>query len=169
MFKKILTTVFVTYFFSIGAYNQADLDLVLNPKCMAVCGLDLSGANLSDQNLSYKNFHSVDFSGAMLENTDFTGCSFTDCFFVDANLGFFVKINGATFSKCNLNKIVYTGTDFFSSCYSVDDVTQATFRGGFVEATFYSEIVPHLPGSGLCRRKLIAVGPQVVTAPPSLY
>lgn len=168
MFKKILTTVFVTYFFSIGAYNQADLDLVLNPKCMAVCGLDLSGANLSDQNLSYKNFHSVDFSGAMLENTDFTGCSFTDCFFIDANLGFFVKINGATFSKCNLNKIVYTGTDFFSLCCSVDDVTQATFRGVSVEEKFYSEIAQHLPWSGLCRRKLIAAERQFMAESTSL-
>lgn len=156
MFKKILVTVFVCSFLSISAYNQADLDLVLNPKVRSVSGLDLSCANLFGQNLSYKNFISVDFSGAMLEGTDFTGCSFTDCFFVDAYLGFLVKINGATFKQCNLNKILYTGTDLFSSCRSVDRLTQDTFRGVLVDIKFYSEIVSDLPGSGLCCRKHIA-------------
>ena len=164
MFKKILVTIFVGCFFSISAYNPDDLNLVLNPKCRAVCGLDLGGANLAGQNLSHKNFISVDFSGAMLEDVDFTGCSFTDCFFVDANIGLFVRISGATFKQCNLHKIIYPGTDLFVSCRSVDQLTQDTFRGVLVEAKFYSEIVPHLPGSGLCRRKEIVAEQQVTAA-----
>lgn len=165
MFKKIFAIVFISYFFSISAYNQADLDLVLNPKCRAVCGLDLSGANLSGQNLSHKNFLSVDFSGAMLEGVNFTGCYFTDCFFVDAHFGPHVMIEAATFLKCNLYKILYAGPDFFSSCHCVDQLTQDTFRGVLVEAKFYSEIAPYLPGSGLCRSKQIATEQQFIAAP----
>ncbi|MFA6534811.1 MAG: pentapeptide repeat-containing protein [Candidatus Babeliales bacterium] len=165
MFKKILVTIFVSYFLSISAYDQADLDLVLNPKCRAVCGLDLSGANLSGQNLSYKNFISVDFSGAMLEGVDFTGCYFIDCFFVDAYFGFYVKIGEATFLKCNMSKILYTGTDFFVLCNGVDSLTQDTFRGISVEVSNYSEVVAHLPGSALCRRKHVAAEPKFMAAP----